>query len=94
MPGNNLVIHTHTHTHKHFHLGLFLCRSFIYIYPDTYVIFFVFSKGMMIVFGGNTHNDTSHSFGAKCYSNELLAYDVVCDSWHYMIIPLDLRDSV
>lgn len=47
----------------------------------------------MIVFGGNTHNDTSHSFGAKCYSNELLSYDVVCDTWHYMIIPHDLRDS-
>lgn len=49
--------------------------------------------GMMIVFGGNTHNDTSHSFGAKCYSNELLAYDVICDSWHYMNIPSDLRES-
>lgn len=48
---------------------------------------------MMIVFGGNTHNDTSHSFGAKCYSNELLSYDVLCDAWHYMTIPHDLRDS-
>lgn len=37
--------------------------------------------GLMIVFGGNTHNDTVHSHGAKCYSGELLSYDVVCDSW-------------
>lgn len=47
----------------------------------------------MIVFGGNTHNDTSHSFGAKCYSNELLAYDVLCDSWHHLSIPHHLRES-
>ncbi|XP_026479999.1 attractin-like protein 1 [Ctenocephalides felis] len=49
------------------------------------------SEGLMLVFGGNTHNDTSHSFGAKCYSNELLAYDVVCDSWHELEIPRELH---
>jgi len=41
----------------------------------------------MLVFGGNTHNDTIHSHGAKCYSSELLAYDVVCDSWSVLPVP-------
>lgn len=49
------------------------------------------SPGLMMVFGGNTHNDTSHSFGAKCYSRDLLVYDVLCDSWHTHPIPSDLR---
>lgn len=49
------------------------------------------SPGLMMVFGGNTHNDTSHSFGAKCYSRELNVYDVVCDSWHIVEIPDDLK---
>ena len=35
----------------------------------------------MLVFGGNTHNDTQYSQGAKCYSREFLAYDVLCDTW-------------
>ncbi|CAA9993815.1 unnamed protein product, partial [Nesidiocoris tenuis] len=43
-----------------------------------------FVNGLMIVFGGNTHNDTSQSQGAKCYSSEVLAYDVMCDSWHHV----------
>lgn len=46
---------------------------------------------MMIVFGGNTHNDTSHSFGAKCYSNDLLMYDVLCDTWYQGSMPKDLQ---
>lgn len=49
------------------------------------------TPGLMIVFGGNTHNDTSHSFGAKCYSRDLIVYDVVCDSWHIKAIPNELR---
>lgn len=49
------------------------------------------SPGLMMVFGGNTHNDTSHSFGAKCYSRELSVYDVVCDSWHYLAMPDNLK---
>lgn len=49
------------------------------------------SPGLMMVFGGNTHNDTSHSFGAKCYSNDLLVYDVLCDSWHIQSMPNNLR---
>lgn len=52
------------------------------------------SDGLMMVFGGNTHNDTSHSFGAKCYSKELMMYDVLCDSWHNQEIPDDLRSDI
>lgn len=48
----------------------------------------------MLVFGGNTHNDTAHSFGAKCYSAELLAYDVTCDSWHYLDVPPDIQGDL
>lgn len=52
------------------------------------------SPGLMMVFGGNTHNDTSHSFGAKCYSKELMVYDVVCDTWHTQKMPEDLRTDI
>lgn len=45
----------------------------------------------MLVFGGNTHNDTSHSFGAKCYSAEVLTYDVLCHSWDRMNVNRDLH---
>ena len=48
----------------------------------------VASSGLMIVFGGNTHNDTSVSHGAKCYSADVLAYDMVCDKWYVLLLPL------
>lgn len=48
------------------------------------------TPGLMLVFGGNTHNDTSQSYGAKCYSKDLMVYDVFCDSWQYQDIPSDL----
>ncbi|CAH1784738.1 unnamed protein product, partial [Owenia fusiformis] len=38
--------------------------------------------GVMLIYGGNTHNDTSASSGAKCYSNEFLAYNIKCGSWY------------
>lgn len=47
--------------------------------------------GLMLVFGGNTHNDTSKSYGAKCYSSELLAYDVLCDTWHTLDVPSSIH---
>lgn len=52
------------------------------------------SPGLMLVFGGNTHNDTSHSDGAKCYSADLLAYDVTCDSWQQLSVPLELQSDL
>lgn len=33
-------------------------------------------SGTLLVFGGNTHNDTSLSNGAKCFSADFLAYDI------------------
>ena len=44
----------------------------------------VISRGLMIVFGGNTHNDTSWSHGAKCFSSDAMAYDIICDRWYSM----------
>lgn len=52
------------------------------------------SPGLMLVFGGNTHNDTSHSDGAKCYSADLIAYDVICDSWQNVNFPLALQSDL
>lgn len=49
------------------------------------------SPGLMMVFGGNTHNDSSNT---KCYSNELLMYDVICDSWHMQSLPDDFRTDI
>jgi len=36
----------------------------------------VLISGTLLVFGGNTHNDTSLSNGAKCFSADFLAYDI------------------
>jgi hypothetical protein len=47
----------------------------------------VVSRGLMLVFGGNTHNDTAFSHGAKCYSSDFLAYDIACDSWTPLATP-------
>lgn len=57
-----------------------------FLHTSTFI-----SGGLMLVFGGNPHNDTSHSYGAKCYVSDLLAYDVLCDDWHAMPVKSDLR---
>ena len=44
----------------------------------------VISNGLMLVFGGNTHNDTSWSHGAKCFSSDSMVYDILCDQWYSM----------
>ncbi|XP_033870460.3 attractin-like isoform X1 [Acipenser ruthenus] len=50
-------------------------------------------SGTMLVFGGNTHNDTSMSHGAKCFSSDFMAYDIACDEWS--VLPrLDLHHDV
>ncbi len=36
----------------------------------------VILSGTVLVFGGNTHNDTSLSNGAKCFSADFMAYDI------------------
>ncbi|XP_030195783.1 attractin-like protein 1 isoform X2 [Gadus morhua] len=48
--------------------------------------------GTLMVFGGNTHNDTSLSNGAKCFSADFLAYDIACDSWSRLPKPDLHRD--
>ncbi|XP_015604179.1 attractin isoform X2 [Cephus cinctus] len=50
------------------------------------------SGGLMLIFGGNTHNDTHHSHGARCYSADTIAYDVTCDSWHQFPMPREMID--
>ncbi|KAK3875518.1 hypothetical protein Pcinc_019616 [Petrolisthes cinctipes] len=50
----------------------------------------VVSEGLLLVFGGNTHNDTAFSYGAKCYSADFLAYDLACNSWHTLPHPPNL----
>ncbi|XP_073442856.1 attractin [Dendrobates tinctorius] len=47
----------------------------------------VIVSGTMLVFGGNTHNDTSMSYGAKCFSKDFIAYDMACDTWHVLPPP-------
>uniref|UniRef100_A0A672H204 Attractin like 1 n=1 Tax=Salarias fasciatus TaxID=181472 RepID=A0A672H204_SALFA len=49
-------------------------------------------SGAMLVFGGNTHNDTSLSNGAKCFSADFLAYDIACDEWTLLPRPALHRD--
>ncbi|XP_053556310.1 attractin [Bombina bombina] len=47
----------------------------------------VIISGTMLVFGGNTHNDTSMSHGAKCFSADFMAYDIACDHWSVLPHP-------
>nr|XP_056711187.1 attractin [Euleptes europaea] len=47
----------------------------------------VIISGTMLVFGGNTHNDTSMSHGAKCFSSDFMAYDIACDRWSVLPRP-------
>uniref|UniRef100_A0A8B9G002 Attractin n=1 Tax=Amazona collaria TaxID=241587 RepID=A0A8B9G002_9PSIT len=56
-------------------------RFFRYLHTAVIV------SGTMLVFGGNTHNDTSMSHGAKCFSSDFMAYDIACDRWHVLPRP-------
>ncbi|KAM8859451.1 attractin-like protein 1 isoform 5-T5 [Spinachia spinachia] len=53
----------------------------------------VLVSGAVLVFGGNTHNDTSLSNGAKCFSADFLAYDTACDGWTALPRPALHRDA-
>nr|XP_046232511.1 attractin-like protein 1 [Scatophagus argus] len=53
----------------------------------------VLLSGTLLIFGGNTHNDTSLSNGAKCFSADFLAYDIACDEWKLLPKP-DLHRDV
>ncbi|RLW02203.1 hypothetical protein DV515_00007390 [Chloebia gouldiae] len=52
----------------------------------------VLINGAMLIFGGNTHNDTSLSNGAKCFSADFLSYDIACDEWKILPKPNLHRD--
>ncbi|XP_077437375.1 attractin-like protein 1 isoform X2 [Vanacampus margaritifer] len=47
----------------------------------------VMLSGTLLVFGGNTHNDTTLSNGAKCFSADFRAYDIACDEWRVLPAP-------
>ncbi|XP_035387515.1 attractin isoform X1 [Electrophorus electricus] len=49
--------------------------------------------GNLLIFGGNTHNDTSMSHGAKCFSSDFMAYNLACDEWTVLQKP-DLPHDV
>ncbi|XP_065556623.1 attractin-like isoform X2 [Artemia franciscana] len=45
------------------------------------------SNGLMLVFGGNAHNESEHSPHSKCCSASFSAYDLICDTWVEMEAP-------
>lgn len=56
------------------------CFCFRFILKESgfprYLHSAVLLSGTLLIFGGNTHNDTSLSNGAKCFSADFLAYDI------------------
>ncbi|XP_056327455.1 attractin [Danio aesculapii] len=68
---------------------LILRDSGFFRYLHTAVI----AGGSILVFGGNTHNDTSMSHGAKCFSSDFIAYNLACDEWTFLPNP-DLYHDV
>ena len=52
----------------------------------------VVQNGLILVFGGNGHNDTV--LGSKCFTGEVLVYDILCNSWTLMDPPLDLPTDI
>ncbi|KAL7876963.1 hypothetical protein SRHO_G00036060, partial [Serrasalmus rhombeus] len=66
-----LVDHLHRY-HIHTRTWFILKESGLARYLHSAVLI----SGAMLVFGGNTHNDTSLSNGAKCFSSDFLSYDI------------------
>uniref|UniRef100_A0A673B1M1 Attractin like 1 n=1 Tax=Sphaeramia orbicularis TaxID=375764 RepID=A0A673B1M1_9TELE len=71
-----LVDHMYRY-HVHTRTWLILKESGLARYLHSAVLL----SGTVLIFGGNTHNDTSLSNGAKCFSSDFLAYDIACDEW-------------
>uniref|UniRef100_A0A3Q4H2V4 Attractin-like 1a n=1 Tax=Neolamprologus brichardi TaxID=32507 RepID=A0A3Q4H2V4_NEOBR len=82
-----LVDHMYRY-HVHTRTWLILKESGLARYLHSAVLL----SGTMLVFGGNTHNDTSLSNGAKCFSADFLAYDIACDEWTVLPRPGLHRD--
>lgn len=53
----------------------------------------VIISGVMLVYGGNIHNDTSTNHGSKCQSSHFLAYDITCDMWYELQSPTGHSDK-
>ncbi|EMP39028.1 Attractin-like protein 1 [Chelonia mydas] len=53
----------------------------------------VLISGALLIFGGNTHNDTSLSNGAKCFSADFLAYDIVNLDEQLLVQPKHLLET-
>ncbi|XP_067125746.1 attractin-like protein 1 [Centruroides vittatus] len=54
----------------------------------------VIHHGLMLVFGGNIYNGTSHSSGDQCFSSDFLAYDLECDAWTTLEFPTDQQKNI
>uniref|UniRef100_A0A8C1S8Q1 Attractin-like 1a n=1 Tax=Cyprinus carpio TaxID=7962 RepID=A0A8C1S8Q1_CYPCA len=74
----------HTHTPDEF----ILKESSLARYLHSAVMI----SGVLLVFGGNTHNNSSLSNGAKCFSSDFLSYDIACDEWTVLPSPNLHRD--
>uniref|UniRef100_A0A8C2X7D6 Attractin-like 1a n=1 Tax=Cyclopterus lumpus TaxID=8103 RepID=A0A8C2X7D6_CYCLU len=83
-----LVDHMYRY-HVHTKTWLILQESGVARYLHSAVLL----SGTVLVFGGNTHNDTSLSNGAKCFSADFLAYDIACDEWTVLPRPGLHRDA-
>uniref|UniRef100_A0A667XK16 Attractin-like 1a n=1 Tax=Myripristis murdjan TaxID=586833 RepID=A0A667XK16_9TELE len=82
-----LVDHMYRY-HVHTRTWLILRESGLARYLHSAVLL----SGTVLVLGGNTHNDTSLSNGAKCFSADFLSYDIACDEWTVLPRPELHRD--
>ncbi|KAM6956454.1 attractin-like protein 1 [Aplochiton taeniatus] len=89
LPANKYGLGDHLYRyHVHTRTWMILRESRVSRYLHSSVLL----SGTLLVFGGNTHNDTSLSNGAKCFSADFLAYDVACDEWTVLPRPDLHRD--
>ncbi|GAB6024044.1 hypothetical protein CHUAL_008765 [Chamberlinius hualienensis] len=49
----------------------------------------IVNSNLLIIYGGNTYNDTNTVHGAKCYDSRVLVYDIPCDRWDIIKSPTD-----
>ncbi|XP_070539699.1 attractin-like protein 1 isoform X2 [Ptychodera flava] len=66
-------LYTYTPDKKHWSILSPSGAHYVYLHSAVLI------GGMMYVFGGNPHNETNGA--AKCYSPELIVYDIRCDVW-------------
>uniref|UniRef100_A0A671L195 Attractin-like protein 1 n=1 Tax=Sinocyclocheilus anshuiensis TaxID=1608454 RepID=A0A671L195_9TELE len=89
LPANKYSLVDHLYRYQvHTHTWFILKESGLARYLHSAVLI----SGVLLVFGGNTHNDTSLSNGAKCFSSDFLSYDIACDEWTVLPNPNLHRD--